>query len=292
MCQWLHDCCGQRSQERSKAADERSTTSPKRLIKIGSRTESLRLITPNQGTAYKYALLSYCWVGDQAGKTLRCTLPLYQTSISTHRLSASIRDAIAVTRILGLEYLWVDSLCMSISLSLYQSHTDRSFTLGIVQDDAEELTVEISKQARIYQNGAVTILAGGARSAKDGFLHKRQIIRHRCHIKIRLPGSDLPETVIWFDIRKYGEGNARDPIDRRAWIFQEGKLPYMTFKSTSLTYQSCYPHAYCTSVPFNLCSTVKTVCMWMAGHQNICSVTEGLRTILPSASLTRNTSHT
>jgi hypothetical protein len=154
---------------------------PKRLINIGSSTESLRLITPSQGTAYKYALLSYCWGGEQAGKTMRSNLQLYQTSIPTHSLSASIRDAIAVTRILGFEYLWVDSLCMPTLSRLSVSHTDRFSTLGIVQDDAEELTMEISKQARIFQNSAVTILAGGARSAEQGFLQKRQK-RQSCRI--------------------------------------------------------------------------------------------------------------
>jgi hypothetical protein len=186
----------------------------------------VRLITPDQGSAYKYALLSYCWGGDQAGKTLRCNLHLYQTSIPTHSLSASIRDAITVTSILGLEYLWVDSLCMSLPFSTHRSHIDSFSDLGIVQDDAEELTMEISKQARIYQNGAVTILAGGARSAEEGFLQKRQRLRHRCHIKIRLPGLDLPDIVVLFDFRNPGERKAPDPVDSRAWIFQEGKHPY------------------------------------------------------------------
>jgi hypothetical protein len=260
MRQWLHDCCDQ-SQQHTKAVDERSTDLPKRLINIGSSTESLRLITPDEGTAYKYALLSYRWGGDQAGKTLGSNLPLYQTRIPNHSLSALIRDAISVTRILGLEYLWVDSICMSLPFLTHRSHIDAFSDLGIVQDDAEELTMEISKQARIYQNGAVTILAGGARSAEEGFLQKRQRLRHRCHIKIRLPGSEPPGTVTWFDFRKYQQGNARDPVDTRAWIFQEIKLPHFALKRTSLIHWSCYPHAYCTSVPLNSCSTVKTVCM-------------------------------
>jgi hypothetical protein len=166
MCQWLRDCCGQRSQERSRAAGVYNTTFPKRLIKIGSDTESLRLIAPNQDTAYNYALLSYCWGGDQAGKTLRSNLPLYETSIPTQSFSASIRDAIAITRILGL------GTCGLIrsSFSAPQSHIDPFSDLCIVQDDEDEPTMEISNQARIYQNGAVTILAGGSRSADEGFL--------------------------------------------------------------------------------------------------------------------------
>jgi hypothetical protein len=211
---------------------------PKRLINIGSSTESLRLITPNEDTAYKYALLSYCWGGDQAGKTLRSNLPLYQTSIPTHNLSASIRDAIAVTRILGLEYLWVDSLCMNLSFSAEQTPTDRLSTPGILQDDAEELTMENSKQARVYQNGVVTVLAGGARSAGEDFLQKRQNFRPSCRIKIQLPDSDLPKIELLFHFFNVKGPKVQDPINSRAWIFQEGRLSLMALGITVLTWYS------------------------------------------------------
>jgi hypothetical protein len=121
MRHWVNDCCGQRIQDCPGTNVLHGTTLPKRLIKIGSSTEPLRLVTPNQGAAYQYALLSYCWGGGQAGKTLKSNLPLYETSIPSQSLSASVRSAIAVTRAMEVKYLWVDLLCTSPSFFAYQS---------------------------------------------------------------------------------------------------------------------------------------------------------------------------
>jgi hypothetical protein len=104
-----------------------------------------------------------------------------------------------------------------------------------VQDDIDELTREISNQAQIYQNGVVTILAGGARSAEEGFLRKRQMLRYRYRIKIRLPGSDCAEAVLLFDYFKIGYTEVQDPVSCRAWIFQEGKVLLIVLGSTILT---------------------------------------------------------
>ena len=76
--------------------------------------------------------------------------------------------------------------------------------------------MEIANQAQIYQNGIVTILADGARSAKEGFLQKRQLLRHRCKIKVRLPGSDCPEVVLVFEFLISGKGTVHGPINSRA----------------------------------------------------------------------------
>jgi hypothetical protein len=100
--------------------------------------------------------------------------------------------------------------------------TDYLFAIGIVQDDTDELAVEISKQAQIYQNGAVTILAGGARSANDGFLQRRKLPYPRCRMTIRLPGPDAGDRTLLLDYHT-PLPVTEDPIDNRAWIFQEGK---------------------------------------------------------------------
>jgi hypothetical protein len=173
-----------------------------------------------------------------AGKTLSSNLALYQSGIPTHSFSASTRDAIAVTRISGLEYLWVDSLCKTLSIYGRQSHADLVFPLGIVQDDAEELTTEIFKQATIYQNGTVTILAGGARSTDEGFLQRRQKLRHSCCIDIQVHGSGLTKTGLLCEFYHGMKRQIPDPIDSRAWIFQEGKLPLLDFESNLLAKHS------------------------------------------------------
>ena len=59
-----------------------------------------------------YVALSYCWGGDQAVKTTKATLEKHKTGIPIYSLPATIRDAITVTRRVGIGFLWVDSLCI------------------------------------------------------------------------------------------------------------------------------------------------------------------------------------
>lgn len=110
MRDWLHQHCS-RGDKRTPVDNP---TLPKRLLKVGTITDPVRLIATNhKAGSYEYALLSYCWGGDQSGKTTVDNLQLQEAGISAQNISASVRDAIWVTRVLGLEYLWVDALCKS-----------------------------------------------------------------------------------------------------------------------------------------------------------------------------------
>jgi hypothetical protein len=111
---------------------------------------------------------------------------------------------------------------------MQHKYTDRCPNVGIVQDDSDEVTKEIANQADIYQNGTVTILAGGAASADEGFLLRRPRTQPRYNISIRLP--DCKEIYLLLDVRRDLEEVAEfsentDPVNRRAWILQEGNFP-------------------------------------------------------------------
>jgi hypothetical protein len=90
-----------------------------------------------------------------------------------------------------------------------------------------ELASEIANQAKLYQNGIVTILAGGAASVADGFLQRRSREQTRFDLRIRL--QDGGENRLSFHLRpEYplelipNDLMPRDPVDKRGWIFQEG----------------------------------------------------------------------
>ena len=84
-----------------------------------------------------------------------------------------------------------------------------------MQDDSQELAQEIAKQARIYQGGAVTLLAGDCSSVDGGFLHRRS--RSTFKLSIRLP--DGKTSRILLQRQRYSP----DGVDTRAWIFQESR---------------------------------------------------------------------
>jgi hypothetical protein len=141
---------------------------PKRLIEIarGNRLEnvggrwSLRLHHPNKckEPIEPYVALSYCWGQDQHFKLTRGTINSMSNEIIWQDLPQTIKDAIFVTQELHIRFLWIDSLC-------------------IVQDDAEEISTEITQMPKIYSFAAVTILASRASNVQEGFLQNRQITK-------------------------------------------------------------------------------------------------------------------
>ena len=128
---------------------------PTRLIKVSplGEAESARLCETSGKKGF-YCALSYCWGGDQEHKTLVERYDEYKTGLPYSRLPKTIADAIYVTRNMGLEYIWIDSLC-------------------IIQDSDEDKQAEMGKMMHIYQNTQFTISVASAKSVKDGFLDPR-----------------------------------------------------------------------------------------------------------------------
>jgi hypothetical protein len=96
--------------------------------------------------------LSHCWGGPEF--PIPCTL---EASSKIHtkvglryaELPKTFRDAIDVTRAMGYEYLWIDSLC-------------------IIQDSADDWKKEARRMAIIYDNAVFTIAAMDAENSSHG----------------------------------------------------------------------------------------------------------------------------
>ncbi|KAM7186269.1 Heterokaryon incompatibility protein (HET) domain containing protein [Naviculisporaceae sp. PSN 640] len=136
------------------------TRLPTRLIDVGlspTETDHVRVIgTSSLTTAvctetYRYIALSYRWGEGNRLLTTKSTYAQHQTSIQIEIVPKTIRDAIHVTRHLGIRYLWVDALC-------------------IVQDDEQDWTKEAARMGDIYMNALCTIAAHAADHADCGFL--------------------------------------------------------------------------------------------------------------------------
>lgn len=118
---------------------------PSRLIQIPSEPQDgviLRL-RPDIPEGTRYAALSYCWGKRHAWpacRTTRRNLASQLHRISWTTLPATLQDAVNATRKLGLEYLWIDSVC-------------------IIQDDEEDWQVESMQMATVYTHAHVTLSA-------------------------------------------------------------------------------------------------------------------------------------
>ena len=126
--------------------------------------------------------------------------------IATSTLPQTIQDAIIVTRKLGLQYLWVDALC-------------------IIQDSASDRAAEIAKMDRIYQNAQLTISAASAERCQDGFLATRSGDYGRStnftSIPYACPNGERGN-VLLRDSPIYE--SRLEPLNGRGWALQESVL--------------------------------------------------------------------
>lgn len=175
---------------------------PKRVIDVGLFNDSCSpRVYESQAETGQWATLSHCW-----GKTVttKLTLATYEErlqGISMAVLPKNFREAISITRMLGIQYLWIDSLC-------------------IIQDSAEDWLQESAKMGEIYKNSLITIAATNAKESTAGFLNKRQA-EVRCDLQrecVKLPVYIRPR------IEWYGFAEIVGPLNQRAWVLQERLL--------------------------------------------------------------------
>ena len=124
---WLHNCVHNHEHKEIQGG-----TLPSRILDVkcdNIEQDQIRLVDvlENQMT---YVALSHCWGSSQHFKATRDTLAPLKLGILTFSLPKTFQDAITVTRKLGFQYLWIDSLC-------------------ILQDVLEDWEIEASKMASI-----------------------------------------------------------------------------------------------------------------------------------------------
>ncbi len=107
--------------------------------------------TNPDGELGSYAALSYCWGSHQSFVASTKSLERLKSGFPIENLPPTIKDAVEVTRKLGLRYLRVDALC-------------------ILQDCKKDKTFQIERMGSIYKNATVTIAASMASSVTNGFL--------------------------------------------------------------------------------------------------------------------------
>ncbi|KAJ8126757.1 hypothetical protein O1611_g6883 [Lasiodiplodia mahajangana] len=206
---WLQNCRENHTRCRyvaSRLQENGKRAVPRRLVHIKKLPRGqLRLSlydTDGMNEPPPFAALSYCWGGVQTFACNRSNFLELASNMSLDRLPATIRDAVTVCSRLGLDYLWVDSLC-------------------ILQDSEIDKAVEIAKVPYIYGDAAVTIAASRAQSAWDGFISTRTPSSEPMPI-FQLPWRGVDNQLgmvmaIPLDIHP-------EPIDGRAWTLQEQLL--------------------------------------------------------------------
>lgn len=214
---WIEKC--NRHHDKCKRTDG-SRHPPRRLIDVGLLdSNSIQLVVSLQDQVL-YAALSHRWVTGDMPSWVTTTKNLEQRcdSMRLNSLPKSVRDAITYTRALGIQYLWIDSLC-------------------IIQDSAADWTEESAKMLNVFGNAAITLFADCAANDDRGFLGPRQSDKfyRRKGLDLRMRTSDGALLTVTL-LERYSRYKFAPPaktldlfqsdivssiLARRGWIFQE-----------------------------------------------------------------------
>ena len=152
------------------------------------------------GQKAHFAALSYVWGQAQPHSTYSTNIESYFSRIDVGVLPQTIVDAIKATHHLGLRYLWTDTLC-------------------IIQDSQDDKNNELPEMCNIYKNAYVTIIAACSKKAGDGFLHNRKN-PVSTPLPFWLPSGELGT----IHVREQERAPQNEPVNQRAWCFQERVL--------------------------------------------------------------------
>ncbi|KAK2033894.1 heterokaryon incompatibility protein [Colletotrichum zoysiae] len=182
-----------------KLCKPRSSEMPTRVIAVGQAGQNPRLMVTN-GLQEPYLALSYCWgPGRDTFSLTHETKDELFGGVTEGKLTKTHQESIHFARALGIEYVWIDALC-------------------IIQGDADDWTFESQRMAHVYGNADLTLIAGRSEDARDGFITNR--------LEQKVPPCALPlapntkDTVNVCLPRSHTYG----PVSTRGWCFQEEKL--------------------------------------------------------------------
>lgn len=151
--------------------------------------------------AQPYATLSHCWGQVEFMKLKKDNFRDMVQSITISELPKTFRDAVVVTRRLGIPFLWIDSLC-------------------IIQDSPEDWATESSSMRSIYKNCLVNIAATAAVDGSIGcFFDRVPVFARPCRIRVKKECMhDFVASSTWLDSVNHA------PLYQRAWVIQEQLL--------------------------------------------------------------------
>jgi hypothetical protein len=236
---WLRICVDEHS---GPITNQDNNYRPPRLLHIDSG--SLRLVQGSEcPKGSEWATLSHCWGPHPTFLTLTSTnKSQFELGIPLDSLARTFRDAVKFCDSIGVNYLWIDSLCIIQQGS------------GSKEDWFHHMT----EMRRVYQNATLNLAADRASSAEDG------IFSDRVAASIQRPVIELHKGLMKGCWQMAAQTElldlfSRSPLSSRAWVTQERIFsPRIVSFSEDQVYWSCdhgpcfkserFPEGYPTSV--------------------------------------------
>jgi hypothetical protein len=151
--QWLRDC--ENNHECSRYRRE-ITKLPTRVLDLGEdpKPQDPIKLFETEGAAGTYMTLSHCWGTAHFITTTEATIKRRIAGIPLADLPQTFKDAVSLTRSLGIRYLWIDSLC-------------------IKQLDKDDWESEAGKMGSVYSQSFLNIAATSSAEGNGGCFKER-----------------------------------------------------------------------------------------------------------------------
>lgn len=179
---------------------------PTRVVDVGDATTNPR-ITVMDGTVGMWAALSYCWGGNSPFVLKKTTSKSFfggYTPLETY--PQTLRDAIVITRALGMQYLWIDALC-------------------IMQDSPEDWAAEAARMKDVYGGATITISATNSKSTDYGIFKVREVSSPACRLDWRTSKPSENYSVFLRSSSEFWDATLKsEPLNTRGWTLQESLL--------------------------------------------------------------------
>jgi hypothetical protein len=239
---WFQDCI-----KRHKCSPHHSGWRPTRLLQVsGSEPSTVKLILtedePVTEHQHPYVTLSHCW-----GKVIFLTLtaqtqPQLLDGVPISILPKTFQDALIMTRFLGFEYIWIDSLC-------------------IMQDSIDDWKTESALMGDVYGNAVCNLAAVGSRDGNGGLWMDRSPLLHLpCEVESNIP---LGSNSTWHIHPRYLQQATlllNGPLLKRGWVIQERLLaPRTLYFGTYQLFWECRHRQACETYPGGLPDTMQVV---------------------------------
>jgi len=193
---------------------------------------TLRLVPGRNIPFVDYVALSYSW-GDPSNmsqarwqrvldnKSRREKMQRRQASFPISELSRTIQHSVRIAGELGIEYVWVDSVCIP---------------------QGSDWNDEASRMHEVYGNAKLTLVAAAVEDAAEPLLaHRAAWLYSR--LPCSLAGYSLETLAPPLDEMRGGGGGggrSRAPVSGRAWTLQEERLsPRLVYWCGQMVYWSC-----------------------------------------------------
>ena len=138
---------------------------PKRVIKV-TNANGLPHLYESCGENADYIALSYCRRSPETLTTTKGTISSRLQGIIWDDIPKTFQDAILFTEHLGIDYIWIDALC-------------------IIQDDQQDWQAETAKMNTVYQNALLTLSATSSPHVAHGIFGD---LKRNKTFKLKFPG--------------------------------------------------------------------------------------------------------